>query len=65
MDAKLPDTAVAEMLLDLHRHARTILIVVTHSVELARRLPRQLEMLDGRLANWDLPNDAIRSGDRP
>ena len=56
---------VAEMLLDMHRRERTILIVVTHSVDLARRLPQQREMLDGRLAIWDVPPDAIRSGDRP
>ena len=55
---------IAEMLLDLHRAERTILIVVTHSVELARRLPQQREMLDGHLAMWDVPPDAIR-GDRP
>jgi lipoprotein-releasing system ATP-binding protein len=49
--------AVAEMLLEMHKAERTILIVVTHSVELARMLPAQREMLDGRLAAW--------SGGRP
>ncbi|MCS7046202.1 MAG: ABC transporter ATP-binding protein, partial [Gemmataceae bacterium] len=43
---------VAELLLELHRQERTILIVVTHSVELARALPRQMEMDDGRLVPW-------------
>ena len=43
---------VADMLLEMHRLERTILIIVTHSVELAKRLPQQREMLDGRLAPW-------------
>jgi lipoprotein-releasing system ATP-binding protein len=42
--------AVAELLLDLHRQEQTVLIVVTHSMELASRLPRRLEMIDGALA---------------
>lgn len=41
--------AVGELLLQLHQHEKTILIVVTHSAELARRFPRQLEMADGLL----------------
>lgn len=41
--------AVAEMLLDLHQRERTILLVVTHSQELARMLPKRFTMLDGRL----------------
>jgi lipoprotein-releasing system ATP-binding protein len=41
---------VAELLLDLHRQEQTILVVVTHSAELARRFPRRAEMLDGSLA---------------
>jgi lipoprotein-releasing system ATP-binding protein len=40
---------VGEVLLDLHRQEQTILVVVTHSAELARMLPRQMEMVDGRL----------------
>jgi len=40
---------VAELLLDLHREQGTILIVVTHSAELAGLFPRRLEMLDGTL----------------
>jgi lipoprotein-releasing system ATP-binding protein len=43
---------VGELLLDMHRQENTILIVVTHSPELARMLPRQMEMLDGGLAPW-------------
>jgi len=43
---------VGQLLLDMQRAERTMLIVVTHSPELARTLPRQLEMVDGSLANW-------------
>lgn len=45
---------VAELLLDLHRQEKTILLVVTHSPDLARLLPAQHEMLDGRLVPWSL-----------
>jgi lipoprotein-releasing system ATP-binding protein len=41
--------AVGELLLDLHRQENTILVVVTHSAELARLFPRRLEMNDGTL----------------
>jgi lipoprotein-releasing system ATP-binding protein len=41
--------AVADLLLDLHRQERTILVVVTHSTELAALLPRRVEMADGSL----------------
>jgi lipoprotein-releasing system ATP-binding protein len=41
--------AVGGLLLDLHRQEQTILVVVTHSAELAKSFPRQLEMNDGKL----------------
>lgn len=41
--------AVAQLLLDLHREERTMLIVVTHSQELADRFPRIFQMEDGTL----------------
>jgi lipoprotein-releasing system ATP-binding protein len=41
--------AVGQLLLDLHRQERTVLVVVTHSPELARLFPRQVEMADGEL----------------
>ena len=44
--------AVGKLLLDVHRAENTMLIVVTHSPELAEMLPRQVEMLDGALAPW-------------
>src|ERR1700730_8326206 len=42
-------TAVGQLLLDLHRQEQTVLVVVTHSAELARCFPRQMEMADGNL----------------
>jgi lipoprotein-releasing system ATP-binding protein len=41
--------AVGQLLLDLHRQEQTILVVVTHSAELAGRFPRRMEMVDGTL----------------
>ncbi len=41
--------AVGELLLELHRQEKTILVVVTHSSDLAKFLPRRLEMDEGRL----------------
>ena len=40
---------VAAVLLDLHRLKQTILIVVTHSAQLAEKLPVRYELLDARL----------------
>ncbi len=40
---------VASMLLELHQQQQTILIVVTHSAELASRLPNQYELVDQEL----------------
>jgi lipoprotein-releasing system ATP-binding protein len=45
--------AVGRLLLDLHRQEQTLLIVVTHSAELAHLFPRQMEMSDGRLPTVD------------
>jgi lipoprotein-releasing system ATP-binding protein len=41
--------SVASLLLDLHAAQRTMLVVVTHSAELAARFPRCARMVDGRL----------------
>ncbi len=41
--------AVGQLLLELHRQEQTILVVVTHSAELARNFPQQMEMADGNL----------------
>ena len=40
---------IGELLLDLHRQERTMLIVVTHSTELAALVPRRMEMNEGKL----------------
>jgi lipoprotein-releasing system ATP-binding protein len=40
---------VATVLLDLHRAKNTILVVVTHSVQLAEKLPTRFDLLDARL----------------
>jgi lipoprotein-releasing system ATP-binding protein len=42
-------TAVGELLVELHRAERNILIVVTHSLELARNFSERMEMVDGCL----------------
>lgn len=48
LDRKTADS-VADLLLELHQEAQSVLILVTHSAELARRLPRRAELLDGIL----------------
>ncbi|HEX6463087.1 MAG TPA: ATP-binding cassette domain-containing protein, partial [Vicinamibacterales bacterium] len=40
---------VASILLDLHRAGDTILIIVTHSAELASKLPVRFELRDSHL----------------
>jgi lipoprotein-releasing system ATP-binding protein len=41
--------AVGQLLVDLHQQENTILVVVTHSPELAKLFSKRLEMIDGRL----------------
>jgi lipoprotein-releasing system ATP-binding protein len=41
--------AVGELLVELHRQENTVLVVVTHSGDLARLFPRRMEMNDGTL----------------
>ena len=41
--------SVAELLLSLHRSERTVLVVVTHSTDLANRFSQRLSLVDGRL----------------
>jgi lipoprotein-releasing system ATP-binding protein len=41
--------AVGQLLVELHRQQGTILLVVTHSAELARLFPQRREMYDGTL----------------
>ncbi|HEV7746481.1 MAG TPA: ABC transporter ATP-binding protein [Pyrinomonadaceae bacterium] len=40
---------VSSLLLDLHQQQQTILIVVTHSAELAARFPQRYELIDRQL----------------
>lgn len=42
---------VASLLLELHQQQETILIVVTHSAELAARFPARYELIDQQLRN--------------
>ena len=42
-------TQVADLLLGINRSASAILIVVTHSAELAARFPKRYELIEGRL----------------
>jgi lipoprotein-releasing system ATP-binding protein len=56
---------VGQLLLDLHREQRTILVVVTHSAELAALFPRTLLVEYGTLVSADgaattVPSEAIR-----
>jgi lipoprotein-releasing system ATP-binding protein len=48
LDHKAADV-VASLLLELHRQQETILVVVTHSAELAARLPLRYELTDQKL----------------
>lgn len=48
LDQKSADV-VARMLLDIHRQANTILIVVTHSADLAARFPQRFQLRDQHL----------------
>jgi lipoprotein-releasing system ATP-binding protein len=41
--------SVGQLLLEMHAQEKTVLVVVTHSAELARSFPRQAEMVDGAL----------------
>ena len=42
-------THLGELLLELNREEKVALVLVTHSLELAARLPRTLELLNGEL----------------
>ncbi|HEX4149300.1 MAG TPA: ABC transporter ATP-binding protein [Pirellulales bacterium] len=46
---------VSELLLELQREEQTVLVVVTHSDELAGRMQRQIELDDGRLVPRTVP----------
>jgi lipoprotein-releasing system ATP-binding protein len=44
---------VGRLLLDMQREENSMLIVVTHSPDLARTLQHQQEMVDGSLLSWE------------
>lgn len=48
LDHKSADV-IASLLLELHKHQQTILVLVTHNPELASRLPAQYELIDQQL----------------
>ena len=48
LDQKSAD-AVASLLVELHKRQETILVVVTHNLELASRFPRQFLLIDQHL----------------
>jgi len=48
LDQRNADT-VADLLLSLHQSQSTVLIVVTHNADLAKRFPRRLVLTDGHL----------------
>ncbi len=41
------ETQVADLLLQINRDSKTILVVVTHSAELAGRFPKSFELIEG------------------
>jgi lipoprotein-releasing system ATP-binding protein len=43
--------AVGDLLLELNKNQQTLLVCVTHSAELAARVPRRVELVDGRLVD--------------
>jgi putative ABC transport system ATP-binding protein len=55
--------ALLDLLEDLHA-AGTTIVVITHDERIAARMPRRVEMLDGRIVN-DTAHAAIGAGGRP
>src|SRR5262249_36777213 len=49
--------AVGELLLNLHKQENNILVVVTHSAELAKLFPRRCEVVDGALQAVESPKE--------
>ena len=66
LDRKSAET-VGKLLLEMQQHEKTMLIVVTHSPDLARTLPRQMEMFDGTLldASASPASTSIQAGAPP
>jgi lipoprotein-releasing system ATP-binding protein len=51
--------SVAKLLLELHEQEQTMMITVTHSLELAAMFQRRLELDEGRLKEFELHNDPL------
>jgi len=49
LDRKTADTVIS-LLLDLHKQENSMLVVVTHSADLANRFARKYELVDGTLS---------------
>ena len=54
-------TAIVALLEELHAGGATI-VVITHDRDLAARLPRQVEMLDGRIVSDTRTPQTAREG---
>jgi lipoprotein-releasing system ATP-binding protein len=54
LDSKTGES-IHELFLDLNAKLRTTMLIVTHNNDLAARLPRRLEMVDGILFEKDAP----------
>jgi len=50
---------VASLLLDLHEQRQTILIVVTHSAELAAKFPARFELIERGLKQISPPQSGV------
>jgi lipoprotein-releasing system ATP-binding protein len=55
---------IADLLLELQREEQTMLIAVTHSLELARRFQRSVEIDEGRLVEFGEPGASATGGVR-
>ena len=58
LDRRSSAGAVADLLLELQQEEKVTLVLVTHSVELASRVPTRAELLDGRLQFDSTPASA-------
>ena len=64
LDRKTAQT-IGQLLVEMHEQEKTTLIVVTHSPDLAKMIPRQMEMLDGTLVDAATLPTSIQAGAPP
>jgi lipoprotein-releasing system ATP-binding protein len=55
---------IGTLLFEMAREQQAILIVVTHSLELATRFPRHVELVEGRLVEKTVEKTGEKAGDR-